>query len=160
MPNLLQSPWDHPSQPLILIVEDSDEDFYTLLRAVDQIKIEASSSYSFLRLEDGDEAIDYLLRQGDYAGLETPLPIAMLLDLNLPGTDGREVIQEVRQHDGLRVLPIIVLTTSRNAVDIECCYRYGANSYLLKPMGSEKIQTTVKILFQYWFNLAILPSHG
>lgn len=160
MPNLLQSPWDHPSQPIILIVEDSDEDFYTLLRAVDQLITETSSSYSFLRLEDGDEAIDYLLRQGDYAGLETPQPIAMLLDLNLPGTDGREVIQEVRQHDGLRVLPIIVLTTSRNAVDIECCYRYGANSYLLKPMGSEKIQTTVRTLFQYWFNLAILPGHG
>ncbi len=160
MPNVLTSPWDHPSQPLILIVEDSDEDFYTLLRAVDQVNAEISSSYSFLRLEDGDEAIDYLLRQGDYAGLDTPQPIAMLLDLNLPGTDGREVIQEVKQQDDLRALPIIVLTTSRNTIDIECCYRYGANSYLLKPMGSEKIQTTVQMLFQYWFNLAILPSQG
>lgn len=157
MPHVLTSPWDHPSQPLILIVEDSDEDFYTFLRAVDQVNAEVASAYSFLRLKDGDAAIDYLFRQGDYDGLDTPKPIAMLLDLNLPGTDGREVIQEVKQHDDLRALPIIVLTTSRNEIDIRCCYRYGANSYMLKPMGSEKIKMTVKTLFQYWFNLAILP---
>jgi|LakMenEpi03Aug12_release.lakeMendotaPanAssembly.Ray.scaffolds.fasta_scaffold858918_1 CheY-like chemotaxis protein len=159
MPNLLTSPWDYSSQPLILVVEDSDEDFYTLLRTIEQLKAEMSSSYSFLRLADGDEAIDYLFRQGDYTDLETPRPIAMLLDLNLPGTDGREVIQEVKQHDRLRSLPIIVFTTSRNTVDIEYCYRHGANSYLLKPTGSEKIKNTVRLLFKYWFDLAILPSH-
>jgi len=158
--HLLDSPWDHVSQSFILVIEDSDEDFYTFLRAVEQLEPKTIASHSILRLADGDEAIDYLFRQGEYAGLTAPLPKTMLLDLNLPGTDGREVIDTVKRDVNLRTLPIVVFTTSQNAVDIQYCYNHGANSYHIKPLGSEKMKNTVSSLFQYWFDLAILPSNA
>ena len=158
--HLLDSPWENISQSFILVVEDSDEDFYTFLRAAEQLETTTITSHSVLRLTDGDEAIDYLFRQGDYAGITTPLPKTILLDLNLPGTDGREVINTVKRDANLRTLPIIVFTTSHNAVDIQYCYNHGANSYHIKPMGSEKMNSTVRSLFEYWFDFAILPSNA
>jgi len=157
---LLTSPWENSPYPTILIVEDSDEDFYAFVRASKKLDFVDRSPYSFLRLKDGDEALDYLFRLGEYEQLEAPQPAAMLLDLNLPGTDGREVIQEIKQNSKLKMLPIVVLTTSSNPQDIETCYRYGANSYLLKPMGLSEMQQTIQLLFKYWFHLAILPSHA
>jgi CheY-like chemotaxis protein len=156
--HLLDSPWDNVTQSFILVVEDSDEDFYTFLRAIEQLDAKTIASHSVLRLADGDETIDYLFRRGEYAGLTAPLPKTILLDLNLPGTDGREVIDTVKRDKTLQTLPIIVFTTSHNAVDIQYCYNHGANSYHIKPLGSEKMKNTVNLLFQYWFDLAILPS--
>jgi CheY-like chemotaxis protein len=160
MQRLLTSPWENSTHPVILIVEDSDEDFYSFLRATKKLDFLARSPYRFLRFQDGDEALDYLFRLGEYEELDSPQPVAMLLDLNLPGTDGREVIQEIKQNSNLKMLPIIVLTTSRNPQDIETCYRYGANSYLLKPMGTAEMQQTIQLLFKYWFHLAIMPSYA
>ncbi len=162
MVNVLESPWDDVTHPLILIVEDSDEDFYTLLRATNQISNieQLLLPYRLLRLQDGDEALDYLFRVGDYQTLEAPLPQFLLLDLNLPGTDGREIIQRIKQDPTLKKMPVVVLTTSSNPTDVQTCYYYGANSYLLKPMGVAEMRQTVEDLFSYWFHLALLPSHG
>ena len=160
MQRLLNSPWDDSIHPVILIVEDSDEDFYAFVRASKKLDFLDRSSYRFFRVQDGDEALDYLFRQGEYEDLESPDPVAILLDLNLPGTDGREVIEEIKQSPKLKIVPIIVLTTSSNPQDIEICYRNGANSYLLKPMGSSEMQQTVQMLFQYWFDFSILPSYA
>jgi CheY-like chemotaxis protein len=84
----------------------------------------------------------------------------MLLDLNLPGTDGRDIIQQVKQTTHLQTLPIIVLTTSSSQRDIQTCYENGTNSYTLKPMGVTAMQQTIQILFQHWFQVAVLPSYG
>jgi CheY-like chemotaxis protein len=157
---LLTSAWDDSIHPMIMIVEDSDEDFYTFLRVVQNLDPLMRSQYKFLRFEDGDEALDYLFRQGDYQNLNTHLPIGILLDLNLPGTDGRDIIRKVKQTPHLQMIPIIVLTTSSSAHDIQTCYRYGANSYMLKPMGVLAMQQTVQILFQNWFQFTVLPSYG
>jgi len=99
MKDLLTSPWDDLTHPIILIVEDSDEDFYMFMRATQNLDLLERSLYRFLRFEDGDEALDYLFRREEYQNLNVPLPVAMLLDLNLPGTDGREIIQQVKQTD-------------------------------------------------------------
>lgn len=160
MQRLLNSPWDDLIHPVILIVEDSDEDFYAFVRATKKLDFLDRSSYRFFRVQDGDDALDYLFRQGEYDDLDSPDPVAILLDLNLPGTDGREVIQEIKQSPKLKTIPIIVLTTSSNPQDIETCYLYGANSYLLKPMGASEMQQTVQLLFKYWFNFSILPSYA
>ncbi|MDX2098420.1 MAG: response regulator [Leptolyngbyaceae cyanobacterium bins.59] len=164
MPLLLKSPWDDIVHPLILIIEDSDEDFYALLRTIQQSEMlqQGLSLYRFLRFQDGDEALDYLLREGEYQTLTAPLPSFILLDLNLPGTDGREIIQRVKNSSSmaLNTLPIVVLTTSNSPRDIQTCYCYGANTYLLKPMGVSEMRQTVQILFQYWFQLAVLPRDG
>ncbi|TYQ29457.1 response regulator [Pseudanabaena sp. UWO311] len=157
---LLTSAWDDLTHPVIMIVEDSDEDFYTFLRVTQNIDSFVRSQYKFLRFQDGDEALDYLFRQGDYQNLDAPLPVGILLDLNLPGTDGRDIIRKVKQTPHLQMTPIIVLSTSSSAHDIQTCYRYGANSYMLKPMGVLEMQQTVQILFQNWFQFTVLPSYG
>jgi CheY-like chemotaxis protein len=161
MLQLLESPWEDLTHPVIAVVEDSDEDFYIFLRILRSL--EASEDllipYPFLHLSDGDEALDYLLRQGEYEGLNAPLPAFVLLDLNLPGTDGRDVIYQIKQTPHLRTLPIIVLTTSNNTQDVQTCYRYGVNSYVLKPLSVAQMQKTIQGVLQFWLQIAILPSN-
>jgi CheY-like chemotaxis protein len=158
--SLLTSPWDDLTHPVILIIEDNDEDFYTFIRIAQNIDQMKRSLYKFLRFEDGDEAIEYLYRRGEYQKLDAPLPVAILLDLNLPGTDGRDIIKMLKQTPHLQIIPIVVLTTSNNQNDIKTCYEYGANCYMLKPMGVSDMQQTVQILFKQWFQFTILPSYG
>lgn len=160
MQRLLTEPGDDSGRPVILIVEDSDEDFYAFLRAVQNLDFLENLPYKFLRFQDGDEALDYLFHLGRYRDLRAPLPVAILLDLNLPGSDGRDIIKQLKQTPHLQLLPIIVLTTSNNPRDIQTCYQYGANCYLLKPMGIAEMNRTIHVLFQHWFQFAILPSYG
>lgn len=161
MSNLLDSPWEASNQPVIVVVEDSDEDFYTFMRVLTQLnaKDPLPLPYKFLRFQDGDDVVDYLLRQGEYADIVAPIPVAMLLDLNIPGTDGRDVIKVVKQQEEVQMMPIIVLTSSRSPHDIKACYRHGVNSYILKPMGITEMQATVRTLLQYWFLFSALPCH-
>jgi len=157
---LLTSHLDDPAHPVIMIIEDSDEDFYTFTRVTQDLDILKRSLYKFLRFRDGDESLDYLFREGDYQSLNAPLPVAILLDLNLPGTDGRDIIKKVKKTPHLQMIPIIVLSTSSSQHDVQTCYQYGANCYMLKPMGVLEMQKTVQILFENWFQFAILPSYG
>ena len=82
----------------------------------------------------------------------------ILLDLNLPGTDGREVLDEIKKDADLRSIPVIVLTTSSDSRDIEACYAAGANSYVQKPVDLAGFVTAVERLKDYWFEIVILPS--
>ena len=120
MQKLLNSPWDDFTHPVVAIIEDSDEDFYSFLRATQKLNLLERSPYNFLRFQDGDTALDYLFRQGEYQELNAPLPVAILLDLNLPNTDGRDIIQMVKQSTDLQMIPIIVLTTSNLNIKITC----------------------------------------
>jgi CheY-like chemotaxis protein len=133
------------TQPL-LIVEDSDEGFAAIVR----IMSKSSIDIPLYRCTDGDEALDFLYRTGEYADPKTaPRPALILLDLNLPGTDGREVIQEIKQDDSLKIIPVVVFTTSANPKDIETCYRNGANGYMVKPIDLDKLRKTVRLLIEY-----------
>ncbi len=137
---------------LILVVEDSDEDFEALRRVLRELEI----TCTLRRVCDGEEALGYLHQKDSF--LDAPRPSLILMDLNLPGTDGREVIQQIKQTDPLKAIPIVVLTTSSNPRDIETCYFYGANSYLVKPMGMKKLRDTISIFYEYWFEVGILPT--
>jgi CheY-like chemotaxis protein len=140
---------------LILVVEDSDEDFEVFCR----IMLELSPDASFFRVCDGDDALDYLYQQGSYQDAKlSPRPSIILLDLNLPNTDGRDVIKEVKQNKSLKTIPIVVLTTSSSPKDIESCYEFGANSYLMKPMGLKQFKEVIAIFYQYWLQTTILPG--
>jgi CheY-like chemotaxis protein len=142
-------------QEAILMVEDSDEDFAVFLR----IMKELNYFNPIHRVSDGDEALNYLYQQEEYAPPgQAPRPALILMDLNLPGTDGREVIKQIRQNHDLGYIPIVVLTTSSSPKDIEICYRYGANSYMLKPIGIEVLEQTIRDFFQYWFRSVVLPK--
>ena len=141
----------------ILIVEDSDEDFEATLWALRKSAVEVPIS----RCRDGEQALDYLEHRGRFADIEEErLPALILLDLNLPRTDGREVLEHVKASAKLRKVPVVVLTTSANPLDVETCYRFGANSYLLKPVSMQKLREMVQSLIEYWFRIVLLPENG
>lgn len=142
----------NPNAP-ILVVEDSDEDFETLTRLMKR----ACIINPIFRCCDGEEALDFLNQEGAYGqAKKAPRPSLVLLDLNLPGTDGREVLQHVKQNASLSAIPVVILTTSSNPKDLEFCYANGANSYLLKPMSLKKFQRSIQILIDYWFEAVTL----
>jgi CheY-like chemotaxis protein len=142
---------DSPNQP-ILLVEDSPEDFETTQRAFRR----SGLKNPIFRCADGDEALDFLFRRGRHAG--APQPGVILLDLNLPGTDGREVLSEIKADPELKQIPVIVLTTSSDDRDVAACYKAGANSYIQKPVDLDGFMRAIERLNDYWFEVVILPK--
>jgi CheY-like chemotaxis protein len=135
-------------------VEDSPEDFEATVRAFRR----SGLKNPVRRCEDGEEALDYLFRRGRYADpAKSPRPGIILLDLNLPGTDGRQVLSEIKGSEGLRDIPVVVLTTSADERDISACYRAGANSYIQKPVDIDGFVKAIESLNGYWFEVVILP---
>ena len=111
-------------------------------------------SNSIIRCEDGQEALDYC--QSEWTD-STPRPGIILLDLNLPGIDGRVVLKELKGNPRVRDIPIVVLTTSDDSKDIASCYDLGANTYIQKPVKLEAFFESIQRLKEYWFEIAILP---
>lgn len=142
------------SQHSLLLVEDSPEDREATIRALKR----AGIANPIHCCTNGDDALDYLFRRGKYADPAlAPRPNVVLLDLNMPGTDGREVLAQVKKSEDLKSIPVIVLTTSVDDRDIETCYRMGANSYVKKPVDLEGFMKSIQRLKDYWFEVVILP---
>jgi CheY-like chemotaxis protein len=140
--------------PTLLVIEDSDEDFFALQRMMKG----ASIPHRVERCTDGDDALDFLYHTGKYVDNEIARPSLILLDLNLPGTDGREVLHQLKQDDSMKIIPIVVFSTSSNPKDIEACYEYGVNSYILKPIHVHQLKMTIEIFSKYWFQVICLPD--
>jgi two-component system, response regulator len=141
----------------ILIVEDSPEDYEATVRAFRK----AGLANPISRCETGGEAIDYLYRRGVYAAPEkSPRPGIILLDLNLPGMDGRDVLRVIKKDPDLKIIPIIILTTSTDERDIQDCYDNGANSYIHKPVDLNGLMIAIQRLSDYWFEIVILPKEA
>ncbi|WP_414549219.1 response regulator [Anabaena sp. CCY 0017] len=142
------------SRPL-LVIEDSDEDFEALTRIMDK----ESVANPIFRCSDGEEALDFLYHTGTYSNSQnSPRPAIILLDLNLPGTDGREVLEQIKQDKELRYIPVVVFTTSSNPKDIEICYQYCVASYMLKPIDINRLVETIQSFITYWLDIVILPD--
>ena len=138
----------------ILIVEDSDDDFLATTRAFKK----AGLHNPVRRCTNGDQALDYLFRRGEFADpARSPCPGVILLDLNLPGLDGRDVLRAIKSDAHLKAIPVIVLTTSSAEQDIKRCYEDGANSYVQKPVDLAGFILAISRLKDYWFEVAILP---
>jgi CheY-like chemotaxis protein len=141
--------------PLLLVIEDSNEDFEAFHRYVQQSPL----TIPIYRCADGDEALAFLYRTGRYVDPQSaPRPGLILLDLNLPGTDGREVLQQIKQDEILKLIPVVIFTTSNNPKDITTCYQQGVNSYIVKPMNFTRLKQNIKILIDYWFDTNMLPA--
>ncbi len=139
----------------ILIVEDSDDDFLATERAFRK----STLANPVRRCSNGDQALDYLYRRGEFADpANSPRPGLVLLDLNLPGTDGREVLRVIKSDPRLHKIPVIVLTTSDAERDIERCYDAGANSYVKKPVDMQGFVLAIARLHDYWLEVAVLPK--
>lgn len=139
----------------ILLVEDNGDDALLIQRAFR--KIGAASPIRVLT--DGEQALAYLGGEGDYADRAShPFPALMLLDLKLPRRSGFEVLEWLRGQPGLRRLPVIVLTSSRESRDIDLAADLGANSYLVKPVHFDDLQELVRALNLYWITFNERPA--
>ncbi len=135
------------TQP-ILIVDDSVDDFEATKRAFGK----ASLSNAIRHATSGESALAYLRSE------EAVLPGIILLDLNMPGLDGRKTLEIIKRTPNLRKIPVVVLTTSDDERDIKACYELGANTYVQKPVDFDGLIAAVKRLKEYWFEIALLPK--
>jgi CheY-like chemotaxis protein len=138
----------------VLLVEDSDPDAEALQRLARKLPL----SWPIVRVPDGESALDYVYQRGPYVG--APRPVMVLLDLNLPGVGGREVLALLKADAGLRSLPVIIFSNSQREEDVNSAYDLGANSYLFKPSGLEELQEVASALQRFWFSVARLPGVG
>jgi chemotaxis family two-component system response regulator Rcp1 len=136
----------------VLLVDDSPGD----IRLTREAFRDANSSLVLSVATDGVEAMAFLRREGAYVA--APRPDFILLDLNLPRMDGREVLEQIKKDDGLRTIPTVILTTSDSEVDILRSYELNANAYLRKPVTLEAFESLVRSINEFWLNKAMLPQ--
>lgn len=139
-------------QPIeILLVEDSPADVRLTFEALKEEKI-----YNNLHVvTDGVEAIAFLRREGKYA--KAVRPDLILLDLNLPKKDGREVLKEIKNDDSLKIIPVVVLTVSRSEEDILRSYNLNANCYITKPVDLNQFMKVIRAIHEFWLTIVKLP---
>jgi CheY-like chemotaxis protein len=135
----------------ILLVEDSRGDIGLIEEVFEDAKIRNNLHIA----EDGEEATLFLNQQGQFLG--APRPDIILLDLNLPKKDGREVLQEVKEDDNLKNIPIVVLTTSKAEEDILKSYNLHANAYITKPVDFDQFIRVIKSIEDFWLQVVKLP---
>jgi two-component system response regulator len=139
----------------ILLVEDNPDDVELTRIAFAEAQLDSRLDV----VRDGAEALDYLFARGAHAGRDpAKLPSIVLLDLNLPKVDGREVLQAIRADEATRSLPVVVLTTSTEPFDVDASYALGANSYIRKPVDFEQFVWAVKQVGLYWLVLNHPPE--
>ena len=135
----------------ILLVEDNPGDYRLTKEALKEGKVYNNLHWA----QDGVEAIDFLKRQGKHA--EAPRPDIILLDLNLPKKDGREVLSEIKRDEDLRKIPVVILTTSKAEEDVLKSYDLHANCYVTKPVDLDKFIVVVQSIDRFWLTVVTLP---
>jgi two-component system, chemotaxis family, response regulator Rcp1 len=136
----------------ILLVEDSPSDANLTIREFSKAKIANNLHW----IEDGETAMEYLHQHGEFTN--APRPDLILLDLNLPGMDGREVLEEVKSDPELKRIPIVILTTSNDEQDVLRSYNLNANCYVTKPIDIEQFIQVVQLIKDFWLAAVLLPA--
>ncbi len=136
----------------ILLADDSATDVMLAEEALEHAKVRNHLHV----VKDGVEALAFLRQEGRYAG--SPRPDLILLDLNMPRKDGREVLSEVKADESLRAIPVVVLTTSEAQEDVLSSYGLHANCYITKPVDFEQFANVVRAIDQFWFTVVTLPT--
>ena len=141
---------------LVMLVEDNEDHAELVIRTLEEHRI-ANRVRHFL---DGQTALNYLFRRGEFAKeKDTPQPHVILLDLRLPRVDGIDVLKTIKEDDGLKVIPVVVLTTSEAEKDVARAYYNHANSYLVKPVGFEEFKRLMDDLGFYWLGWNTHPEN-
>jgi len=141
----------------ILLVEDNQDDFEATSRAFQK----ANLRNPIVWCKSGRDALDFLKQEGAYkAASGDSRPGLVLLDLNMPGMDGRKTLEVIKQDDALKQIPVIILTTSADERDIHACYQSGANTYVQKPVSFDGLIAAIRRLTEYWFEIALLPKEA
>jgi len=139
----------------ILIIEDSPDDYEACVSA---LKSDNNLANPIAWCSTGDEGLDYLYGRGEHHEEHPVRPCLIMLDLNLPGTSGHEVLAQLKSDERLKKIPVVVMTSSRDPDDIDACYRAGANSYVVKPVDLDGFFRAIARLREYWFEIAVLPE--
>lgn len=135
-----------PSLKRILLVEDSPRDTELILEALESYRL----SNQVIPLRDGAEALDYLFRRGQFAARTDEQPIIILLDLKMPKVDGLEVLRQIKGDPQLKVIPVVVMTSSREEQDLVSSYQLGVNAYVVKPVNFNEFVDAVKQVGAFW----------
>jgi CheY-like chemotaxis protein len=135
----------------ILLIEDNPGDVLLTREAFK----ECGHNHSIFAVKDGIEGLRYLKKEGIYSNAATP--DLVLLDLNLPRKDGRELLKDIKENDELKTIPVIILSTSKNEVDIEKCYELNVNCYITKPVELDNFIEVIRSVEKYWMQTAKLP---
>jgi two-component system response regulator len=139
----------------ILLVEDNPDDAELAMNALKKHNLANKVHW----VEDGEQAINYIYAKGEYAGRDVnKKPKLILLDLKLPKVDGLEVLQNIKADNNMKTIPVVVLTSSREGKDIVKSYKYGVNSYIVKPVDFEQFSKSVADLGLYWLILNQPPE--
>lgn len=143
---------NHKDKPRILLVEDNPGDIRLTQEA---LKVSQLEIYLDV-VSDGEQAVDFLLKRNKFT--DAIRPHIVLLDLNLPKKNGIEVLKEIKAHEELKKIPVIVLTTSDADHDISKAYSLHANCYILKPVDFDDFAKVIQLIEMYWFNTVQLPN--
>ena len=135
----------------ILLIEDSPSDATLTMQSLQQAKITNTLHW----VETGEAAMDFLYQRGEY--VNAPRPDLILLDLNLPGMDGREILTEVKANPNLRRIPVVVLTTSSDEADVLRSYDLHANCYVTKPFDVQQFIQVIQLISDFWLTAVNLP---
>jgi CheY-like chemotaxis protein len=138
----------------VLLVEDNDNDVELMKIGFKRAKFAVNLNH----VANGEECMAYLRKEGNYATASTP--DLVLLDLNMPRMDGREVLEEIGRDERLQHLPIVILTTSDAPEDVLISYKLRCNSYIVKPVDFEQFSKVVQGIAEYWFTLVVLPPES
>ena len=136
----------------ILLVEDNKGDVILTLKALKKAHVHNEIDV----VRDGEEALQFLHKQGKYQDAETPGLV--LLDINLPKIDGVEVLAEIKNHEHLRVIPVVMLTTSDSEKDIMQSYYHYANCFITKPVNFSKFMEVIETIKEFWISIVQLPK--
>jgi two-component system response regulator len=144
------------SENYILLVDDNEDDIDLTIRAIRKTSI----NQHVVVARDGQEALDYLFAEGEYEGEEHELPSVVLLDLNMPRVGGLDVLKRLRSELLTEILPVVVLTTSDEQNDVVRSYKFGANSFIRKPIDTNQFLDAIKELHLYWTERNVKPPEA
>ncbi len=139
----------------ILLADDNENDLELEQRALAQYRL----ANEIVVVRDGAETLDFLYRRGAFKDRNPADPLVVLLDINMPKINGLEVLQTLKSDPILRAIPVVMLTSSRQGVDVEECYRLGANAYVVKPVDFQQFAEAVKTIGKFWAVLNELPRN-
>lgn len=139
-------------QPLIVIAEDDADDQFLFQTAFE----ENGLTFQIKFVNNGVELISYL-DSCNGTGDHNTFPSLIILDLNMPKKDGREVLKEIKNHPVYKIIPVIIFTTTKNEMEVRRCYELGANSYIVKPVSFDGLLHIISEIKNFWFNTVVLP---
>ncbi|MDO9374995.1 MAG: response regulator [Bacteroidota bacterium] len=138
----------------IMVAEDDADDRYLMQTALDETGFKEDVSF----VDNGVELIHHLEALDEQDGA-SGFPRLIMLDLNMPKMDGREVLKKIKSHDNFKRIPVVVFSTTKNQLEVQRCYDLGANTYIVKPASYDRLVETIREVCTYWFKTATLIDH-